>query len=78
MRKRLRNGEIDNIKYQRSLILLRRESKELKRKVPQLTDDFFEENFPMIIPMGTQKDVMNIIRGKKKLESENRSASRDP
>lgn len=63
LRKRLRSGEIYNKKYQKLLIPIRKESEQLEQNIWQLTDTFFEENFPMIVPIGMRDEVLAIING---------------
>ena len=69
LRKRLRKGEIDNKEYLKSLSAFRKESKELQSKIWEQKDLFFEKNFPMIVSVGTDTEVMDIIAAKNSLIS---------
>jgi uncharacterized membrane protein len=65
LKERLRSGEIDNKEYQKLLTQLRKKYKLWEQKNRELMDSFFEENFPMVVPVETRKEVINIIKGKK-------------
>ena len=67
LRKRLRSGEIDNKEYQKKLTPYRKEKEQLELEISQHVDAFFEENFPMTVSFGSQKQILEIIEGKKKL-----------
>jgi len=67
LRKRLRNSEIDNKEYQKLLTPFRKESEQLEIKIFLQMDSFFEKNFPMIVPIGTREEVIDIIKGKKRV-----------
>ena len=68
LKKRLRNGDIDNLAYQRALAPLRKEAEKLRLDLFLKTDSFFEENFSMIVPCGTKDEFLDIINGKKNLK----------
>jgi hypothetical protein len=67
LKKRLRDGEIDNKEYQKTLTPLRKEYEELGSKISDQKWSFFEENFPMVVPIGTGQQVLDIIEGKENL-----------
>ena len=64
LKKRLRDGEIDNKEYQKTLTPLRKEYEELDSKISDQRWSFFEENFPMVVPISTGQQVLDIIEGK--------------
>jgi len=64
LKKRLRDGEIDNKEYQKAFTPLRKEYEELDSKIHAQRRAFFEENFPMVVPISTDEHVMDIIEGK--------------
>ena len=67
LKKRLRDGEIDNKEYQKTLTPLRKEYEELDSKISDQRWSFFEENFPMVVPISTGQQVLDIIEGKESL-----------
>ena len=67
LKKRLRDGEIDNKEYQKALSPLRKEYEELDSKIFDQRWSFFEENFPMVVPISTGQQVLDIIEGKESL-----------
>ena len=70
LKKKLKNGNIDNLDYQRSLAPLRKETKKCDMELFLKKESFFEDNFPMIVPCGTKDEFLDIINGKKKLKVE--------
>jgi hypothetical protein len=67
LKKRLRDGEIDNKEYQETLTPLRKEYEELDSKISDQRWSFFEEKFPMVVPISTGQQVLDIIEGKESL-----------
>lgn len=61
LRKLLRSGEIDNIEYQKQLIRIKKAYEEFELKKNQIWYGFFEEYFPMIVPVTTRDDILRII-----------------
>ena len=64
LKKRLKNGEINSKEYQKSFTPLRKEYEELDSKIREQRWSFFEENFPMVVPIGTDEHVLDIIEGR--------------
>ena len=67
LKKRLRDGEIDNKEYQKAFTPLSKEYEELDSKIHAQRSSFFEENFPMVVPISTGQQVLDIIEGKESL-----------
>ena len=61
LRKLLKIGTIDNIEYQKRLILSRKEHQKVEFKKNLILKIFFEELFPMIVPADTREDVLRIL-----------------
>ena len=61
LRKLLRSGKIDNIEYQQQLTGIRKAYEEFELKKNQIWYGFFEEYFPMIVPVNTKDDILRII-----------------
>jgi len=61
LRKLLRSGKIDNIEYQQQLTKIRKAYEEFELKKKQIWHGFFEEYFPMIVPVTTKDDILSII-----------------
>jgi hypothetical protein len=61
LRKKLRRSEIDNLEYQKRLASIRKEYKKFERKKNLIWNGFFEEHFPMIVPVTTRKDILRIF-----------------
>jgi hypothetical protein len=61
LRKKLRSSEIDNLEYQKRLAPIRKEYKKFERKKNLIWNGFFEEYFPMIVPVTTRKDILRIF-----------------
>ena len=61
LRKQLRSGEIDNLEYQKRLTPIRKEYEKFERKKNLIWNGFFEEYFPMIVPVTTRDDILRII-----------------
>ncbi len=61
LRKQLRSGEIDNLEYQKRLTPIRKEYEKFERKKNLIWNGFFEEYFPMIVPVDTKNDVLRIL-----------------
>jgi len=64
LKKRLKDGEINSKEYQKAFTPLRKEYEELDSKIHAQRRAFFEENFPMVVPISTDEHVMDIIEGK--------------
>ena len=71
LRKLLRSGKIDNIEYQKRLTPIRKEFEKLELKKNLVWSRFFEEYFPMIVPVGTRRDVLRIFENNIRTKSEN-------
>jgi len=72
LRKKLKSSEIDNLEYQKRLAPIRKEYKKFERKKNLIWNGFFEEHFPMIVPVTTRKDILRIF------EKNIRAADKDP
>jgi hypothetical protein len=72
LRKMLRSGEIDNIEYQKQLTGIRKAYEEFELKKNQIWHGFFDEYFPMIVPITTRDDILRII------EENIRAADKEP
>lgn len=64
LRKRMRFKEIDNLEYQKLLLPLAKESRNLDFKIGMILNEFFDNNFPMIVPVSARDEVLNILAGK--------------
>lgn len=62
----LKNGKIDNKEYQNKLHPLRKKLKQFDSAAQASINEFFEQ-FPMVVPVGTREEVLDIIDGKKSL-----------
>ena len=60
LRKSLKNGRVNNIEYQKRLAAIRREHEKFELKKRMIWSVFFED-FPMIVPVGTRKDILRIF-----------------
>jgi hypothetical protein len=76
LKKRLRSGDIDNVTYQRLFTPLRKNKKQYEVDEYLITDEFFEDNFPDIVPVGTQEQVIQIIKNPELLFHETDYASK--
>jgi hypothetical protein len=74
LRKKLRGGKIDNMEYQKRLTRIRKEYKKFELKKSLTWSQFFEEYFPMIVPVNTRKDILRIIE--KNIRAENKELDR--
>jgi len=61
LRKRLRSGEIDNKTYQRLFTELLKKKEDCSQERRRAEDQFFEKQFPMVVPRGTRKQVLDIL-----------------
>ena len=61
LRRLLKREKIDCIEYQKRLAPLRKAYKKFELKKALVWSRFFEEFFPMIIPLTTRKDIIRII-----------------
>jgi len=61
LRKLLRSKQIDNVQYQKRLIAIRKEYEQLETRKSLIWSEFFEEYFPMIVPVGTRDDVLRVL-----------------
>jgi hypothetical protein len=61
LRKLFRNGQIDNIEYQKRLTPFSKEYKKLKLKIYPLWSRFIEEHFPMVVTADIRNDVLRIL-----------------
>jgi hypothetical protein len=62
----LKNGDIDDKEYQNKLHPLRKKLKQFDSAAQASMNEFFEQ-FPMVVPVGTREEVLDIIDGKKSL-----------
>ncbi len=60
-RKLLRSGNIDNKEYQKQLTPIRKEYEKFELKKSLIWRRFFEEQFPMVVPIGTKNEVLKIL-----------------
>jgi len=67
LRKLLRSGELNSNEYQKKLAVLRKAVAEHECEVNWIFRQFFEENFPMCVPVGTDKQVVEILEGRTSL-----------
>ena len=74
LRKLLRSGKIDNIDYQKRLARIRKEFKKFELKRSLTWSRFFEEYFPMIVPVTTRKDILRIFE--KNIRASNKDLDR--
>jgi hypothetical protein len=68
LRKQVKNGDIDNKQYQELTGPLRKETEKLELQISLLKDSFFEDNFPMIIPVGVRDEIIDILAKEKNIE----------
>ncbi len=64
LRKLLKEGSIDNHEYQKRLISLRKAYGKFEHKKNMTWNGFFDEYFPMIVPVNTRADVLRILEKK--------------
>jgi hypothetical protein len=64
LRKLLRDGKIDNLEYQKRLTSLRKAYEKFAHKRDLIWNGFFDEYFPMIVPVNTRADVLRILENK--------------
>lgn len=69
LRKRLKAKEMNNIEYQKKLTPIRKDRETLELKIWELQDKYFEDNYPMTIPVGTREELLDIINGNKDYKS---------
>ena len=62
LRARLLSGSLDNKVYQQLLVQAKKKVETHRDEIWRLGGDFFEWNFPMIVPVGTRDDVLAILR----------------
>lgn len=63
LRRQLKRGEITNRYHQKVLRWWKNELNSLDMHIfLNLEDPFFENNFPMVVPCGTRKQVLKILR----------------
>ena len=63
LRTQLRRGQIDNKVYQQRHVEAKKRTRERHRETHRLEQDFFEANFPMVVPVGTRDEVLALLRG---------------
>jgi hypothetical protein len=68
LRKRMRANEITNKEFQKLLTPIKKESVKLRFKISMAISSFCKDNFPMIIPNGNDKVVIDIIQGNKEFK----------
>ena len=62
LRARLRNGLLDNKSYQQLLVQARKKVKARQWEIHRLEKDFVKCNFPMVVPVGTREEVLEMLR----------------
>ena len=62
LRTRLPIGNLDNKVYQQLLVQAKKKVETRREEIRRRQGDFFETNFPMIVPVGTRDDVLAILR----------------
>jgi hypothetical protein len=65
-KKSLKKCDIDNKEYQDKLNALRKELKQFDLESWACIKSFFEQ-FPMVVPVGTQEEALDVIQAKKSL-----------
>ena len=61
LKKKLKRVEIDNKEHQKQLTLLRKKRDSYQSQIRKIIDEFFESNFPQIVPYGTKEEVLSIL-----------------
>ncbi|RLA07298.1 MAG: hypothetical protein DRQ51_06650 [Gammaproteobacteria bacterium] len=61
LKQTLKQNKIDNIKYQQELKILKQKATDFDNEVYKIMDEFFEDNFPMIIGYDSAEQILNII-----------------
>ena len=61
LRKLLKSKQIDNVEYQKSLIAIKKEYQKLETRKSRIWSEFFEDYFPMVVPVGTRDDVLRVL-----------------
>jgi hypothetical protein len=70
LRRVLKDGEISHKYYQKILKWWRAERESLRVKIWLQTDIFFQDNFPMIVPVSNRDGILKIIRSETGLMNE--------
>jgi len=63
---RFKKGDIDNKEYGQKLRALKKELAQFEAASRTCMNPFFEQ-FPVVVPVGTREEVLDIIEGKKSL-----------
>lgn len=67
LKQSLKRDECSSKAYQKELALLRKKQKKFNEKTNGIMDAFLSDSFPMIIPYGMRKQILDLIEGKKHL-----------